>query len=90
MSSPNAAFDVSATSRAPNSASCRAPSNAPAAEPSRLFVTAILLIALITAVLTVAARFEPNKWLHGDGAFYMNIARGLLENHSLRQESLHP
>ncbi len=91
MSTPrNAALDVSAMSSAPKSASARAPSNAPAAEPSRLFVTAILLIALITAVLTVAARWEPNKWLHGDGAFYMNIARGLIENHSLRQETLHP
>lgn len=91
MSTPhNAAFDVSATLRAPQSAAARAPSNAPAAEPSRLFATAILLVALITAILAIAARWEPNKWLHGDGAFYMNIARGLLENGSLRQESLHP
>lgn len=94
MSAPNSAVpDFNAMRRAaiePSATSKPAPPASGTAEPSRLFVTSILLIALITALLSIAARWEPNKWLHGDGAFYMNIARGLLENQSLRQESLHP
>lgn len=94
MSAPNNAVpDFNAMMREANARPI-APKNAPpasgAAEPSRLFVAGILSIALATALTSIALNWAPNKWLHGDGAFYMNIARGLIENHSLRQESLHP
>ncbi len=60
------------------------------AEPDRWFLAALLGLALVMGLFAIRDRWLPNKWLFGDGAFYMNVARGLLENHSLRQENLHP
>jgi len=60
------------------------------AEPSRTFWLAVLGLALVCGFLAIRAHWVPNKWLFGDGAFYMNVARGLLENGSLRQEAMHP
>jgi hypothetical protein len=97
MTSPNAVPNFNAMMREANRSPAPSSSSSPrgepgssGAEPSRLFVTAILIVALISALVAIAARWEPNKWLHRDGAFYMNIARGLIENHSLSQETLHP
>jgi hypothetical protein len=59
-------------------------------EPSRHFAFAVLGLSVIVGVFAVQSHWVPNKWLFGDGAFYANVARGLLEDHSLRQETLHP
>ena len=70
-----------------------APAAGPAARPgesTRNYRTAVLLIAVILGFLSIRSHWTPNKWLFGDGAFYMNVVRGLLDDGSLRQESLHP
>lgn len=61
-----------------------------ASEPDRWFLAALLGLGLLMGLFAIRDRWIPNKWLFGDGAFYMNVARGLLENHSLRQEKMHP
>ena len=52
-------------------------------------------LALAAAIIASAAyhlslRWAPFHWLAGDGSFYFNVARGLIETGSLRQEALHP
>jgi hypothetical protein len=59
-------------------------------EPSRWFWLAVLGLAAILGFFSIREHWVPNKWLFGDGAFYMNVARGILENGSLRQEAMHP
>ncbi len=67
-----------------------APEGDGGAEPSRWFWLAVLGLALVLGAFAVRNHWVPNKWLFGDGAFYMNVARGILENGSLRQEAMHP
>ncbi len=62
----------------------------PVSEMSRHFWLPVVLLAAILGGWAINQHWVPNKWLFGDGAFYMNVARGVLENHSLRQESMHP
>lgn len=59
-------------------------------EPTRYFSLAVFGLAVILGIIAVRQHWVPNKWLFGDGSFYMNVSRGLIENFSLRQESLHP
>jgi hypothetical protein len=81
--------DLESLMRAPAGRGSQA--GAPATtEPSRWFLAALLGLALLMGLLAIRDRWVPNKWLFGDGAFYMNVSRGLLENHSLRQETMHP
>lgn len=50
-----------------------------------------LLVALaLMLLLPVAQEYEPYSFLHGDGAFYANINRGIVESGSLDQGKLHP
>ncbi len=56
----------------------------------RSFTLAIVALALALGLTCIAHHWNPNKWLYGDGAFYMNVVRGLLENGSFRQEAMHP
>ena len=66
------------------------PSTDSGGEPTRRFWIPVLLVAVILGALSIRSHWLPNKWLFGDGAFYMNVVRGLLDDGSLRQESLHP
>lgn|GEM_PF-1478997 len=59
-------------------------------ESTALFTRLVLLITLAAALFTVYSRWEPNRWLHGDGAFYLNTVRSVLEHGTLRQEAMHP
>ena len=60
------------------------------AEPTLFFTAAVLLTALLSAIISISAQREPNKWLHNDGSFYMNTIRSVLEQGTLRQEGIHP
>jgi hypothetical protein len=60
------------------------------AEPSRYFWLAVVTLAAVCGFFAIRQHWVPNKWLFGDGAFYMNVSRGILENFSLRQEAMHP
>lgn len=60
------------------------------AEPSRWFWLAVVGLSAVCGLFAIREHWVPNKWLFGDGAFYMNVARGILENGSLRQEAMHP
>jgi hypothetical protein len=83
-----------ATRPATPTAKAGKPANEPerdtAPEPSSFFWLAIVGLSLILGGFAIREHWVPNKWLFGDGAFYMNVARGILENGSLRQESMHP
>ncbi|MFN7131599.1 MAG: hypothetical protein ACK4N5_05915 [Myxococcales bacterium] len=76
--------------RAQPKAKKREPEPAEEREPTRSFTLAVLGLAVVLGLLAIRAHWIPNKWLFGDGAFYMNVSRGILENFSLRQETLHP
>jgi hypothetical protein len=81
--------DFSAAAQPDSGAAGSEPVSA-AAEPARHFWLAVLLLAAVLGFFAIRSHWVPNKWLFGDGAFYMNVARGLLENGSLRQEAMHP
>ena len=77
----------SARASAPEEPSASGPT---AAEPSRYFWLAVVGLAAVCGLFAIREHWVPNKWLFGDGAFYMNVSRGILENGSLRQEAMHP
>lgn len=59
-------------------------------ESKRAFWLPILVLSLVVGVLSVAQRWSPYTWLQGDGSFYLNVTRGILEHGTLRQEAMHP
>lgn len=82
--------DPEALLRASRGRPSRPESPPSASEPDRWFLAALLGLALVMGSFAIGDRWHPNKWLFGDGAFYLNVSRGLLENRSLRQEKMHP
>jgi hypothetical protein len=58
----------------------------------RAYVYYVIVAAIATAfgIQAIVQRWDPNKWMHGDGAFYMNMARGIIEHFSLDQGRMHP
>ncbi len=58
--------------------------------PSRWYGLAVFLFAAALGWMAVDDTWQPNKWLIGDGAFYLNEANGILQRGSLRQELIHP
>src|SRR5688572_28499678 len=67
-----------------------APPAEPVAVSNLVYYAVIGLLAAALGAGAIVQRWEPNKWLHGDGAFYMNVARGLIERRTLEQSQLHP
>lgn len=43
-------------------------------------------LAVAMSVIVVIGYWEPNVFLDGDGVYYYNVAKGLIENGTLRQE----
>jgi len=58
--------------------------------PARHYWLPVLGLAILVGGFSLYSHWVPNKWLFGDGSFYMNVVRGLLENGSLRQDAMHP
>ncbi len=59
-------------------------------DPSRWYGLAVFLFACALGWMAVNDAWQPNKWLIGDGAFYLNEANSILQHGSLRQEAIHP
>ena len=47
--------------------------------PSRWYGLAVFLFAAALGWMAVDDTWQPNKWLIGDGAFYLNEANGILQ-----------
>ncbi len=62
----------------------------PSRDPSRWYGLAVFAFAGLLGWMAVNDTWQPNKWLIGDGAFYLNESYAVLHNGSLRQESIHP
>jgi hypothetical protein len=54
------------------------------------YYLAVGTIAAVLGIYAIAQRWDPNKWMHGDGAFYMNMARGIIDHFTLDQTRMHP
>lgn len=63
---------------------------APAAPSGARLGAALLVVAALFAGAHLASVWQPYAWLHGDGSFYYNVSRGLLEHGSLDQAGIHP
>ncbi len=59
-------------------------------ERPRSHTLAVFLVACCLFGSIAWARWEPYTFLHGDGAFYANIAKTLWRDHSLDQSHVHP
>ena len=59
-------------------------------DPSRWYALAVFAFAALLGWMAINDSWQPNKWLIGDGAFYLNEANAILQHGSLRQEAFHP
>lgn len=62
----------------------------PPVERTRDLYVAVALLAGALGIANLVQRWDPNKWMHGDGAFYMNVVRGVVEHGTLEQSRMHP
>lgn len=61
----------------------------PAKRPVRAEL-AVLLVAALFGGAWLAGHLHPYNWLEGDGSFYFEVSRGLVEHHTLVQNHIHP